>query len=168
MANLKLKGNPVETSGSLPAKGTKAPDFTLVKSDITSLSLSDLKGKTVILNIFPSIETSTCSASVRKFNQIATGKPNVVILGISKDLPFAHNRFCAAEGIANVITLSGYRDASFGKAYGVDVLNGLFGGLYARCVVIIDPKGTIVYTQQVQEMSEEPDYDDVLAALAKL
>lgn len=166
MAKVTLKGNPVNTSGSLPAKGTKAPEFKLIKSDISPMSLSELKGKKIILNIFPSLETSTCSTALRKFNQLAVGKDNTVVLGISKDLPFAHGRFCAAEGITNVITLSGYRDTEFGKAYGVDVLDGLFAGLYARCVVIIDEQGKVIYTQQVMEMANEPDYDDVLKALS--
>jgi thiol peroxidase len=168
MAKVTLKGNPVNTSGNLPVVGTQAPDFTLVKSDIGTFSLSELKGKKVILDIFPSIETGTCSSALRKFNQLAVGKDNTVVLGISKDLPFAHGRFCAAEGISNVITLSGYRDTSFGKAYGVDVLDGLFAGLYARSVVIIDTDGRIAYTQQVMEMANEPDYNSVLEALSSI
>jgi thioredoxin-dependent peroxiredoxin len=165
MAKLTLKGEPVTSSGNLPAIGSKAPDFKLVKSDLSDVKLSDLKGKKVILSIFPSQETGTCSASIRRFNQIAAGKKNVMVLGISKDLPFAHKRFCESEGIANVVTLSGYRDQEFGKLYGVDVLNGAFGGLYARSVIIIDETGKVVYTQQVSEMANEPDYDAVLAAL---
>lgn len=165
MAKLTLKGEPAKSSGNLPAIGSKAPDFNLVKSDLSNLKLSDLKGKKVILSIFPSQETGTCSASLRKFNQIAAGKKNVMVLGISKDLPFAHKRFCESEGIANVVTLSGYRDQEFGKSYGVDVLNGAFGGLYARSVIIVDENGKVVYTQQVSEMANEPDYDAVLAAL---
>jgi thiol peroxidase len=117
------------------------------------------------LSIFPSQETGTCSAQIRRFNKIAAGKKNVMVLGISKDLPFAHKRFCESEGITNVVTLSGYRDQEFGKLYGVDVLNGVFGGLYARSVIIIDENGKVVYTQQVPEMANEPDYDEVLAAL---
>ncbi len=165
MAKLTLKGEPVSSSGNLPAVGSKAPDFNLVKSDLSQLKLSDLKGKKVILSIFPSQETGTCSASLRRFNKIAAGKNNVIVLGISKDLPFAHKRFCESEGIANVVTLSGYRDQEFGKSYGVDVLNGIFGGLYARSVIIVDETGKITYTQQVIEMANEPDYDAVLAAL---
>jgi thioredoxin-dependent peroxiredoxin len=165
MAKVSLKGAPVNTSGNLPAVGSKAPDFNLVKSDLTNLKLSDLKGKKVILSIFPSQETGTCSASIRKFNQLAAGKKNVTVLGISKDLPFAHKRFCESEGITNVITLSGYRDQAFGKAYGIDTLDGVFGGLYARSIVIVDENGNVVYTEQVQEMSHEPDYDAALAAL---
>jgi thioredoxin-dependent peroxiredoxin len=165
MAKLTLKGEPVTSSGNLPAVGSKAPDFNLVKSDLSQLKLSDLKGKKVILSIFPSQETGTCSASLRQFNKIAAGKKNVIVLGISKDLPFAHKRFCESEGIANVVTLSGYRDQDFGKSYGVDVLNGIFGGLYARSVIIVDETGKVAYTQQVIEMAIEPDYDAVLAAL---
>jgi thioredoxin-dependent peroxiredoxin len=165
MAKLTLKGAPVNTSGYLPAIGSKAPDFNLVKSDLSYLKLSDLKGKKVVLSIFPSQETGTCSASIRRFNLIAAGKKDVMVLGISKDLPFAHKRFCEAEGITNVVTLSGYRDQEFGKLYGVDVFDGAFAGLYARSVVIVDENGKVVYTQLVSEMANEPDYEDVLAAL---
>jgi thiol peroxidase len=165
MAKVTLLGAAVNTSGTLPAIGSKAPDFTLVKSDLTNLSLSDLKGKRVVLSIFPSQETGTCSNQIRKFNQLAAGLPNTVVLGISKDVPFAHKRFCESEGIKNVITLSGYRDQAFGKAYGVDTLDGMFGGLYARSIVIVDEKGNVTYTEQVQEMSHEPNYDAALAAL---
>jgi len=165
MAKLTLKGNPATSSGILPAVGSNAPDFKLVKSDLSYLSFSDLKGKKVILSIFPSQETGTCSASLRRFNQIAASKKNVVVLGISKDLPFAHKRFCESEGIENVITLSGYRDQEFGKWYGVDVLEGAFAGLYARSVIIVDENGKVTYTQAVTEMSHEPDYEEVLAAL---
>ncbi len=112
MAKITLKGNPINTSGNLPAKGSKAPDFKLVKTDLGSLSLSDLKGKKVVLNIFPSLDTSVCATSVRKFNQLAAGKENTVVLAISKDLPFAHGRFCTTEGITNVTNLSGFRDSS--------------------------------------------------------
>jgi thiol peroxidase len=165
MAKITFKGNPVNTSGNLPAKGTKAPDFTLVKSDLGSLSLSDLKGKKVILNIFPSLDTSVCATSVRKFNQFAAGKANTVVLGISKDLPFAHGRFCSTEGITNVVTLSGFRDSAFGKAYGVDTVDGPLAGLYARSIVVVDETGTVVYNQLVPETTIEPDYDSALAAI---
>ena len=165
MAKVTLLGLPVNTSGNLPSVGSKAPDFNLVKSDLTNLKLSDLIGKKVVLSIFPCQETGTCSASIRKFNQLAAGKSNVTVLGISKDLPFAHKHFCESEGITNVVTLSGYRDQEFGKAYGVDTLDGVFGGLYARSIVIVDENGNVVYTEQVQEMSHEPDYEAALAAL---
>jgi thioredoxin-dependent peroxiredoxin len=165
MAKITFKGNPVNTSGNLPAKGSKAPEFTLVKSDLGSLSLSELRGKKVILNIFPSLDTSVCATTVRKFNQLAAGIPNVTVLGISKDLPFAHGRFCATEGIKNVITLSGFRDREFGKVYGVDYVDGPVVGLYARAIVVIDEKGTVIYNQLVPEHINEPDYDAALAAV---
>ncbi|HOU02095.1 MAG TPA: thiol peroxidase [Bacteroidales bacterium] len=165
MAKITLKGNPVNTSGDLPKKGTVAPDFTLVKSDLGSLSLKELKGKKLILNIFPSLDTSVCAASVRKFNKVAAEKPGITVLAISKDLPFAHGRFCSTEGISNLITLSGFRDRSFGKNYGIEIMDGPMEGLYARSVVIIDREGKVVYTQLVPEIAQEPDYDDVLNAL---
>ena len=165
MAKITHGGAPVNTSGTLPAIGSKAPDFKLVKSDLGYLTLSELKGKKVILSIFPSKETGVCSASIRKFNVMAAGKKNTMVLGISKDLPFAHKRFCEAEGIANVVTLSGYRDQAFGKAYGVDTLDGPFAGLYARSVVIVDETGKVIYTEQVPETAQEPDYEAALAAV---
>ena len=165
MAKITLKGNPVNTSGNLPAKGSIAPEFKLVKSDLSNLSLSELKGKKLILNIFPSLDTSTCATSVRKFNQLAAGRPNTVVLAISKDLPFAHGRFCTTEGITNVTTLSGFRDSAFGKAYGIDVIDGPLAGLYGRSIVVVDEKGKVVYTELVPEITHEPDYDSALAAL---
>ena len=165
MAKITFKGNPVNTSGNLPEKGSQAPEFTLVKSDLSSLSLKDLMGKKLILNIFPSLDTSVCATSVRKFNQLAAGMKNTQVLAISKDLPFAHGRFCTTEGITNVITLSGFRDAEFGKTYGIDTLDGLFRGLYARSIVIIDESGKVIYTQLVPETTQEPDYESALKVL---
>jgi thioredoxin-dependent peroxiredoxin len=165
MAKITHGGAPVNTSGTLPAIGSKAPDFKLVKSDLSYLTLSELKGKKVILSIFPSQETGICSASIRKFNVLASGKKNTIVLGISKDLPFAHKHFCESEGITNVVTLSGYRDQAFGKAYGVDTLDGPFAGLYARSVVIVDETGKVIYTEQVPETAQEPDYEAALAAV---
>lgn len=165
MAKITLKGNPVNTSGNLPQKGSIAPGFSLVKSDLGSLTLADLKGKKLILNIFPSLDTSVCAMSVRKFNELAAGKPNVTVLAISKDLPFAHGRFCTTEDIKNVVTLSGFRDSSFGKAYGVDIIDGPLAGLYARSVVVIDENGKVAYNQLVPETTTEPDYDASLASL---
>jgi thiol peroxidase len=165
MAKITLKGNPVNTSGNLPSKGTRAPEFTLVKSDLSSLSSSELKDKKLLLNIFPSLGTSVCATALRKFNQMAAGMTNTLVLAISKDLPFVHRDFCAAEGINNVITLSGFRDSAFGRAYGVDILDGLFEGLYARSIVIIDEAGKVIYTQLVPEIGQEPDYDAALNAL---
>lgn len=165
MAKITLKGNPVNTSGNLPAKGSIAPDFTLVKSDLGSLSLSELRGKKVILSISPSLDTSVCATSARKFNKVAASKNNIIILAITKDLPFAAGRFCTTEGITNVITLSGFRNHDFGKAYGVDIIDGSFEGLYARSIVVIDETGRVIYTQLVPEIATEPDYDKALAAL---
>jgi thiol peroxidase len=165
MAKVTLKGNPVNTSGNLPLKGTQAPDFTLVKSDLGNLSLSELKGKRLILSISPSLDTSVCATSVRKFNQMAAGKTNTMVLAITKDLPFANGRFCTAEGITNVVTLSGFRDSSFGKSYGVEIIDGPFAGLYARSIVVLDEKGKVVYCQLVPEITQEPDYEAALAAL---
>jgi thioredoxin-dependent peroxiredoxin len=165
MAKTALKGNPVNTSGNLPVKGGIAPEFTLVKSDLSNLSLSEFKGKKVILNIFPSLDTSVCATSVRKFNQLAAGKTNTAVLAISKDLPFAMGRFCTSEGITNVTSVSGFRDSSFGKAYGVDIIDGALAGLYARSIVVIDENGNVKYTQLVPEITTEPDYEAALAAL---
>jgi thiol peroxidase len=165
MAKTAFKGNPVTTSGNLPKNGTKAPEFSLVKSDLSSISLSELKGKKLILNIFPSLDTSVCATSVRKFNQLAAGKDNVKVLAISKDLPFAHGRFCSTEGITNVVTLSGFRDEKFGKKYGILMKDGPLAGLYARSVVAIDESGKIIYSQLVPEITTEPDYDAALKAI---
>jgi thiol peroxidase len=165
MAKITLKGNPVNTSGNLPAKGSEAPGFSLVKSDLGNLSLSELKGKKLILNIFPSLDTSVCATSVRKFNELAAGKANTAVLAISKDLPFAHGRFCSTEGITNVVTLSGFRDSSFGKLYGVDIIDGPLAGVYARSIVVVDEKGKVTYTELVPEITQEPDYDKALAAI---
>jgi thiol peroxidase len=165
MAKITFKGNPVNTSGNLPAKGSKAPDFSLVKSDLSSMSLSELKGKKVILNIFPSLDTSVCANTVRRFNQMASEIKNVTVLGISKDLPFVHGRFCSTEGINNLITLSGFRDKEFGDAYGIDYADGPMFGLYARGIVVVDETGTVIYTQLVPEHTQEPDYEAALKAV---
>jgi len=165
MAKITFKGTPVHTLGNLPPIGTKAPDFLLVKSDLTTLSLSDLKGKKVILNIFPSLDTSVCAATVRGFNKVAAAVKDVVVLGISKDLPFAHDRFCSTEGIKNVVTLSGFRDSAFGKAYGINYIDGPMIGLYARGIVAVDEEGTVIYNQLVPEHTQEPDYEAALKAV---
>lgn len=164
MAKITFKGTPVHTFGDLPAVGTKAPDFLLVKSDLGNMTLSDLRGKKVILNIFPSLDTSVCANTVRRFNQVAAGVKNVTVLGISKDLPFAHGRFCSTEGITNVLTLSGFRDKEFGRIYGIDYIDGPMLGLYARGIVVIDETGTVIYNQLVPEHTQEPDYDAALKA----
>lgn len=165
MAKITLKGNPVNTSGNLPSAGSKAPDFTLVKSDLSNLSLAELKGKKVILSISPSLDTSVCATSARKFNQMAATMKNTVVLAITKDLPFASTRFCTTEGITNVVNLSGFRDSNFGSSYGVEILDGPFTGLYARALVVIDENGTVRYTELVPEIAQEADYDKALAAL---
>ena len=169
MATIALKGNKVETSGSLPKKGDQAPDFKLVKGDLFEVSLTDYKGKKVVLNIFPSIDTGVCAASVRRFNKEAAAQANVQILGISADLPFALSRFCAAEGLDNVETLSAYLDSfrapSFGKDYGVLMTSGPLQGLLSRAVMVLDENGKVVYTEQVPEITQEPNYEAALAAL---
>ncbi len=165
MATITLKGNPIHTSGELPAVGSPAPDFLLTKTDLTDLRLADLKGKRVVLNIFPSIDTAVCSLSVRRFNQAIQEVPDAVVLGISRDLPFAHARFCAAEGIEHVQAVSELRALRFGEAYGVRIVDGPLAGLLARAVAVLDASGTVVYTQLVPEIGQEPDYDGALTAV---
>jgi thiol peroxidase len=165
MAKITLKGNPVNTSGNLPSKGSVAPDFKLVKSDLSNLSLSELKGKKLVLSISPSLDTSVCATSVRKFNKIVSEKKNTMVLAITRDLPFASARFCTTEGITNVVALSGFRNSSFGKSYGVEIIDGAFEGLYARSLVVIDENGIVTHSQLVPEIAQEPDYDKALAAL---
>ena len=166
MAKITLKGNEIETSGSLPAVGSAAPDFTLVKTDLSETSLKDYAGKNVVLNIFPSIDTGVCAASTRKFNSEAGNLKNSVVLCVSADLPFAHGRFCEAEGLKNVISASSFRSAGFGKNYGQTITTGPLAGLLARAVVVIAPDGKVKYTEQVPEIGQEPDYDSALRAVA--
>ncbi len=163
MATITLRGNPINTSGELPHKGAAAPAFTLVKTDMSEVSLSSYKGKKV-LNIFPSVDTPVCALSVRTFNQKAAERPGVTVLNISADLPFAHKRFCAAEGIQNVESLSSFR-SSFGKDYGVVMTSGPLSGLFARAVVILDENNHVIYTELVPEIAKEPNYDAALAAV---
>jgi len=164
MAQIAFKGNPIHTAGTLPNLGSIAPDFKVVKSDLTPLSLSDLRGKKVILNIFPSLDTPVCASSVRRFNVDASKLANTIVVCVSKDLPFAHKRFCTAEGIVNVITGSEYRDSSFSDSYGIRIVDGPLAGLFSRAVVVVNEQGRIVYTEQVPEIAQEPDYDKALAA----
>lgn len=166
MATITFKGNPVQTSGSLPATGTAAPAFRLVAADLSEKTLADYKGKRVILNIFPSIDTGVCAASVRTFNQQAADLENTVVLCISKDLPFAQGRFCAAEGIENVQVLSEFRDTNFSEAYGVKMVDGPLQGLMSRAVVVLNENGEVVYSEQVPEITQEPNYDAAIASLA--
>ena len=165
MANISLGGNPVHTSGSLPQTGTKAPDFKLVKTDLSTVSLADFKGSQLVLNIFPSVDTGTCAASVRAFNEKASTLDNTKVLCISRDLPFAQNRFCGAEGLENVVSLSDFKDGSFGADYGLTVVDGPLAGLHSRVVVVIDEDGNVKYTEQVADIKDEPNYDNALAAL---
>jgi thioredoxin-dependent peroxiredoxin len=165
MARITLKGNAINTIGNLPAVGSKAPDFKVTKSDLSDVSLKDFAGKNVILNIFPSIDTGVCAASVRKFNEKAGSLPNTVVLCVSADLPFAHNRFCGAEGIKNVVTGSELHEKKFGENYGVRIVDGPLAGLLARSVVVVDEKGNVKYTEQVPEIAQEPNYDAALNAL---
>ncbi len=165
MSKITLGGNPVNTAGELPSKGTKAPDFKLTGTDLKDQKLSDYKGKKVVLNIFPSIDTSVCAASVRTFNKKAAEMDNTVVLNISNDLPFAHKRFCAAEGLENVHALSEFRDKNFSESYGVSMIDGGMHGLMSRAVVVVNENGEVAYNQQVPEIGQEPDYDSALNAL---
>ena len=160
-----FKGTAVKTNGELPKVGSSAPNFSLVKGDLSTLSLADLKGKRVLLNIFPSIDTGTCAASVRRFNKEAAGLANTMVLCISKDLPFAQSRFCGAEGIDQVITLSDFRTSEFADNYGVLQADGVLLGLLARAVVVINEEGKVLYSELVNEITEEPDYEKALAVL---
>ena len=165
MAQITLGNDQVTTTGDLPKVGSKAPDFKVTKTDLTDTTLSDYTGKNIVLNIFPSIATSVCSASVRKFNELAAGRDNTVVIGVSRDLPFAHKNFCEAEGIQNVIPTSEYKNSGFSDNYHVKMLNGKFEGLLSRCVVVIDPEGKVVYTEQVPAIGQEPDYEKALGAI---
>ena len=166
MATVTLKGGELNTNGNLPKINSQAPDFSLISKDLNVKTLKDYLGKRVVLNIFPSIDTGTCAASVRKFNEKASSLNNTVILCISRDLPFAHSRFCAAEGIENVETLSEMRDFSFSDAYVLRFIDVPLQSLHSRCVVVIDENGKITHTEQVQEIVNEPNYDEVLAVLS--
>ncbi len=166
MAKITLKGTPIDTVGDLPKIGEKAPGFTLTKRDLSETSLEDYKGKRIVLNIFPSIDTQVCATSVRRFNMEASKLENSVVLCVSADLPFAHERFCGAEGIEDVLSLSCFRSEGFGKDYGVKITSGPLTGLLSRAVVIIDESGTVTYTEQVPEITQEPNYEAALAALA--
>ncbi|WP_319587120.1 thiol peroxidase [uncultured Desulfobulbus sp.] len=165
MAKITLKGNAIETIGTLPAKGSAAPNFTLVKTDLSEVTLADYKGKKIVLNIFPSIDTPVCATSVRQFNKTAGELTNAVVLCISADLPFAHTRFCETDGLKNVESLSVFRSNAFGKDYGVTITTGPIAGLLSRAIVIIDADGKVIYTEQVPEIAQEPNYDAALAAL---
>lgn len=164
MSTITLHGDAVHTVGNLPINGEQAKDFTLVGADLADRSLSEFKGKNIILNIFPSINTGVCATSVREFNKDAAGLDNTVVLCISKDLPFAQSQFCAAEGIDNVVMLSDFR-SHFGEEYGVLMNDGPLKGLLSRAVVVINPEGAITYSEQVPEITQEPNYEAALKAV---
>lgn len=164
MASIKLKGNPVQTVGELPKIGTLAKEFTLVAADLSEKHLADYTGKKVLLNIFPSIDTGICAASARAFNEKANALENTVVINVSRDLPFALSRFCAAEGLDNVEVLSDFR-GNFGEDYGLTIEDSPMRGLLSRAVVVLDEKGNVTYTEQIPEITQEPNYDNALAAL---
>ncbi len=165
MAKITLKGNTINTIGNLTAKGEKAPNFELVKNDLTKVKLSDYAGKKVVLNIFPSLDTGTCAASVRNFNKEASNLENTKVLCISRDLPFAQARFCGAEGIDNVDALSDFATGKFGVDYQLEIADGPLANLHSRAVIVLDENGVVKYTEQVPEIVDEPNYDMAIAAL---
>ncbi len=165
MADITLKGNAINTIGNLPKTGTKAPDFILTAVDLSHKSLSDFTGKNVILNIFPSVDTGTCAMSVREFNKNASELKNTVVLCISKDLPFAQARFCAAEDLKNVVMLSDFATGKFGDDYQLKIVNGPLAHLHSRAIVILDTDGNVTYTEQVSDIVNEPNYEAALKAI---
>lgn len=165
MADITLNGNSFSTVGCLPELNSAAPDFKLTKNDLTETTLKDYLGKTIILNIFPSLDTPVCAVSVRTFNQKASNLKDSVVLCISKDLPFAQARFCGSEGLDNVVTLSDFRTGCFGKEYGITISNGPLAGLFARAVIILDKNGKVIYRELIEEVSQEPNYEAALKIL---
>lgn len=165
MATITLKGNPIHTVGELPKIGTKAPFFQLTNTDLKDVTLDDYKKSKIILNIFPSIDTGVCATSVRQFNKKASELENTKILCISRDLPFAHARFCGAEGLNNVVSLSDFKKGNFGENYKCTIQDGPLTGLLSRAIVVIDEDGTVIYTEQVSEITQEPDYKKALKVI---
>lgn len=165
METTAFKGTPVHTCGHLPHTGSQAPRFTLTRGNLTELRSEELKGRRIVLNIFPSLDTAVCATSVRKFNQLAASLDNTTVVAVSKDLPFAQSRFCTTEGIENLIAASAFRSPEFAREYGVEMVDGPLAGLLARAVVIIDETGRIVYTELVPEITHEPNYETALKAL---
>jgi thiol peroxidase len=166
MAHITFKGTPIHTTGFLPAVGKPAPDFELCAGDLSNVSLQDFHGKTLVLNIVPSLDTGICQASARRFNEILSDLADVVIANVSLDLPFAQGRFCNSEGLSAVRNLSAFRSPRFGQNYGVTIEDGPLQGLLSRAVVVIDPNGKVTYTQQVPEIAQEPDYEAVVNLLS--
>ena len=165
MAAITIGGNPIHTNGELPQTGSKAGDFKLVKTDLSEVTLKDFGGSRLILNIFPSVDTGTCAASVRKFNEEAGKLENTKVLCISRDLPFAQKRFCGAEGLENVVNLSDFKEGFFGKAYGLEMTDGPLAGLHSRVVIVLDENAQVIYAEQVAEIADEPNYAAALAVL---
>ena len=165
MATTNFKGQPVKLIGEFIQVGKVAPDFELVKSDLSSFALKDLKGKNIVLNIFPSLDTGVCATSVRKFNELAASLDNTTVVAVSKDLPFAQSRFCTTEGIKNLIAASAFRSPEFSKDYGVEIVDGPLAGLLARAVVVIDENGKVIHAELVPEIAQEPDYEAAIKAL---
>ncbi len=166
MAQLFLDGKTVNTVGELPENGETAPDFHMTKSDLSDATLKDFRGKRVLMNIFPSIDTGTCAKSVRKFNEKASKLKNTSVLCISRDLPFAQQRFFRTENIDNVDALSDFGNGDFGRKYGLTMADGPWKNLHSRAVIVLDEEGKILYTEQVQEINDEPDYDKALGVLS--
>ena len=165
MATITFKGNPIQTSGNLPAKGAAAPDFKLTKTDLSDVGLKDFPGKKKILNIVPSLDTGVCATSAKKFNEAVSQLGDVVLLNISADLPFAAGRFCESNGLKNIVTLSTFRSPDFAKAYGVGILGGPLAGLTARAVVVLDAQDKVLHAELVPEIGQEPNYAAALAAV---
>ena len=165
MATITLGGNPINTNGELPKVGSNAPQFQLVKTDLSEVTLADFAGSKLVLNIFPSVDTGTCAASVRHFNESASKLENTKVLCISRDLPFAQKRFCGAEGLENVVNLSDFKSGSFGKDYGLEMTDGPLNALHSRVVIVLDENGVVKYSEQVAEIADEPNYEAALASL---
>ena len=165
MATITLGGNPIHTNGELPQVGSKATDFSMIQTDLSTATLATFAGSRLVLNIFPSIDTGTCATSVRTFNEKASQLANTKVLCISRDLPFAQKRFCGAEGLENVINLSDFNTGGFGKNYGLEIVDGPLAGLHSRVVIVLDENGTILHTEQVSEIANEPNYEAALAVL---
>lgn len=165
MATIALNGNPIHTISTLPETGKQAPDFLLTRADLSDFSLKDYAGKKIVLNIFPSLDTAVCATSVRKFNAEAGKADNAVVVCVSRDLPFAHSRFCTTEGIKNVVSGSELRNDKFGRDYGVVITDGPLAGLFSRAVVVLDETGKVIYSEQVSDIVKEPDYEAALKSL---
>ena len=165
MATITFKGNPIQTSGHLPAKGAQAPDFKLAKTDLSDAGLKDFAGKKKILNIVPSLDTGVCATSAKKFNEAVSALGSVVLLNVSADLPFAAGRFCESNSLKNVVALSTFRSPDFAKAYGVGIVDGPLAGLTARAVVVLDAQNRVLHAELVPEIAQEPNYEAALAAV---